>query len=64
MDLSEQRGDAVTRATEKVHVGGRLVNARGVSTDVVEASARAFLHAINEVVSGTVAPERERTDTP
>ena len=38
--------DAVGDVTVQVDVGGRLVNARGVSTDVVEASARAFLHAL------------------
>ena len=29
---------------------GREVSGRGVSTDVVEASARAFLNAINKVI--------------
>jgi 2-isopropylmalate synthase len=44
--------DAVGDVSVQVDVGGRRVNARGVSTDVVEASARAFLHAINKVIAG------------
>ncbi|MFL6240967.1 MAG: 2-isopropylmalate synthase [Actinomycetes bacterium] len=54
--------DAVGDVSVTVEVGGQRVTARGVSTDVVEASARAFLHAINKVVSGTAVPHR--TDKP
>lgn len=54
--------DAVGDVGVQVEVGGQRVNARGVSTDVVEASARAFLHAINKVVAGTAVPTR--TDKP
>jgi 2-isopropylmalate synthase len=54
--------DAVGDVAVTVEVAGREVTARGVSTDVVEASARAFLHAINKVVAGT-APAH-RTDKP
>jgi 2-isopropylmalate synthase len=54
--------DAVGDVSVQVEVGGDRVNARGVSTDVVEASARAFLHAINKVQSGTAVPHR--TDKP
>ncbi len=50
--------DAVGDVSVQVEVAGRQVNARGVSTDVVEASARAFLHAINKVTSGTAAAHR------
>jgi 2-isopropylmalate synthase len=50
--------DAVGDVSVQVDVAGQRVNARGVSTDVVEASARAFLHAINKVVSGTAVPHR------
>jgi 2-isopropylmalate synthase len=56
--------DAVGDVSVQVSVDGRLVNARGVSTDIVEASARAFLHAINKVVAGTVGPAHEHADTP
>jgi 2-isopropylmalate synthase len=54
--------DAVGDVTVQVDVGGQRVNARGVSTDVVEASARAFVNAINKVVAGTAVPHR--TDKP
>jgi 2-isopropylmalate synthase len=54
--------DAVGDVSVLVDVNGQEVNARGVSTDVVEASARAFLHAVNKVVSGTAVPKR--TDKP
>lgn len=54
--------DAVGDVSVQVDVAGQRVNARGVSTDVVEASARAFLHAINKVVGGTAVPHR--TDKP
>lgn len=50
--------DAVGDVTVQVEVAGQRTNARGVSTDVVEASARAFLHAINKVVSGTATAQR------
>jgi 2-isopropylmalate synthase len=36
---------------------GLRVSGRGVSTDVVEASARAFLHAVNKVVRTRIAGE-------
>jgi 2-isopropylmalate synthase len=54
--------DAVGDVSVQVEIAGQQVNARGVSTDVVEASARAFLHAINKVQSGTAVPHR--TDKP
>lgn len=54
--------DAVGDVAVQVDVAGQRVNARGVSTDVVEASARAFLHAINKVVAGTAVARR--TDKP
>jgi 2-isopropylmalate synthase len=54
--------DAVGDVTVQVDVNGQRVNARGVSTDVVEASARAFVNAINKVVAGTAVPHR--TDKP
>jgi 2-isopropylmalate synthase len=54
--------DAVGDVSVAVEVNGQRVTARGVSTDVVEASARAFLHALNKVVAGTAVPHR--TDKP
>lgn len=54
--------DAVGDVSVTVDVDGQQVTARGVSTDVVEASARAFLHAVNKVVAGTALARR--TDKP
>ena len=54
--------DAIGEVTVQVQVAGQQVNARGVSTDVVEASARAFLNAINKVLGGTAVTRR--TDKP
>jgi 2-isopropylmalate synthase len=42
--------DALGDVTVKVEVGGRRYTGRGVSTDIVEASARAFLAALNRSV--------------
>jgi len=42
--------DALGDVTVKVDVDGRRVTGRGLSTDVVEASARAFLAALNRSV--------------
>ncbi|MGH3321085.1 MAG: 2-isopropylmalate synthase [Streptosporangiaceae bacterium] len=54
--------DAVGDVSVQVRVADQRVNARGVSTDVVEASARAFLHAINKIAGGTAVTPR--TDKP
>lgn len=42
--------DALGDVTIQLDVGGRRVVGRGVSTDIVEASARAYLNAINKVL--------------
>ena len=42
--------DALGDVTVQVEVDGRCITGRGVSTDIVEASARAFLSAINKSV--------------
>ncbi|MBA5850779.1 2-isopropylmalate synthase [Clostridium sp. cel8] len=41
--------DAVGEVTVKVEKDGRVFTAKGISTDVVEASARAFVNAINRI---------------
>ncbi|MFN9034962.1 MAG: alpha-isopropylmalate synthase regulatory domain-containing protein [Planctomyces sp.] len=42
--------------------GGRHYQGKGVSTDIIEAAARAFLQALNreylDLRSGSVTPER------
>jgi 2-isopropylmalate synthase len=42
--------DALGDVTVQVEVDGRRISGRGVSTDIVEASARAFLSAINKSI--------------
>ena len=44
------RTDALGDVTVHVDVSGRRFTGRGVSTDVVEASARAYLSALNKAV--------------
>ena len=62
VDALTEGTDAVGEVTVTVDIAGQKVNARGVSTDVVEASARAFLNAINKVIGGTAVARR--TDKP
>lgn len=50
--------DAVGDVTVTVALEGREVLARGVSTDVVEASARAFLNAVNKARDTSAAVHR------
>ena len=42
--------DALGEVTATVEVDGRRIVGRGSSTDVIEASVRAYLNAINKVV--------------
>jgi 2-isopropylmalate synthase len=58
----DEGSDAVGDVSVAVEVNGERVVARGVSVDVVEASARAFLNAVNKVVGGTAVAHR--TDKP
>jgi 2-isopropylmalate synthase len=41
--------DAIGEAYIKLNIKGRIVSGRGTSTDVIEASARAYLNAINKI---------------
>jgi 2-isopropylmalate synthase len=51
--------DAVGDATVQVMLGERRVTGRAVGTDIVEASARAFLQAVNQLIrAGAAAPAR------
>ncbi len=43
--------DAIGEVTAKVKIGGKKVIAHGASTDILEASAKAYLNAINKVLS-------------
>ena len=55
--------DALGDVVVQVEADGRKVTGRGVSTDVVEASARAYLNAVNKLVrlSGTEVRTPEST---
>jgi 2-isopropylmalate synthase len=54
----DEGSDAMGDVSVTVEVDGSRAVARGVSVDVVEASARAFLNAVNKVVGGTAVPHR------
>jgi len=41
--------DALGEVTVKIEVQGRIYTGRGVSTDIIEASTRAFINAVNKV---------------
>ena len=43
--------DAQGEVTVEVEYNGHTYRARGISTDIVEASARAYLAAINRIVT-------------
>jgi 2-isopropylmalate synthase len=45
-------GDALVEVMVLVTKGGRVASGRSTSTDVIEASARAYLSAINKIASG------------
>ena len=43
--------DAMGEVYVNIDVNGRIVRGRAVSTDIIEASAKAYLNAINKVVA-------------
>ncbi len=45
--------DAIGEVAMKVEFDGAVVSGKGSSTDVIEASARAYLNAINRAVHST-----------
>jgi len=58
-----QGKDALGEATIKCDFGdGRLVTGKGASTDVIEASARAYLNAVNRILARE--PKRRQLDAP
>lgn len=44
--------DALGEVQVRVQSGDRVASGRGTSTDVIEASARAYLNAVNKILSG------------
>ena len=60
-----QGKDALGEVTIKTDFGdGRLVTGKGASTDVIEASARAYLNAVNRVIGGKLAAAPAEGNTP
>ena len=54
--------DALGEVSVKCDFGsGRLVSGKGASTDVIEASARAYINAVNRVLLQANQPERSPT---
>ncbi|MFL6187213.1 MAG: alpha-isopropylmalate synthase regulatory domain-containing protein, partial [Actinomycetes bacterium] len=51
--------DALGDVTVQVEFEGVRVTGRGVATDVVEASARAYLQAVNKLARGSERTERK-----
>jgi 2-isopropylmalate synthase len=45
--------DAQGEVTVRVEKGGRIVNGQGADTDIVIASVKAYLHALNKIVAPT-----------
>ena len=43
--------EAMGEVTVTVDFGGREVQGRGTSTDIIEASARAYLNAVNRLLT-------------
>ncbi|MBM3693612.1 MAG: 2-isopropylmalate synthase [Actinobacteria bacterium] len=56
--------DALGDVVIQLEADGRKASGRGVSTDIVEASARAYLSAVNKIVRSQDAEPRERTVGP
>jgi 2-isopropylmalate synthase len=56
--------DALGDVVIRLEADGRAASGRGVSTDIVEASARAYLNAVNKLVRVGESTPRERTVGP
>ena len=54
--------DALGEVVVSIEVDGRTVIGRGTSTDVIEASAKAYLNAINRAVGRKTPPQKEVTE--
>ena len=56
--------DAQGEARVRIRSGGRIYNGHGISTDVIEASVRAYVDAINAMLDETALPMTELADDP
>ena len=52
--------DAMGEVSLAVNMGGRTVRGRAVSTDIIEASAKAYLHAINSTLFEKASKQKRR----
>ncbi len=60
-----QGKDALGEVTVKVDFGGgELVTGKGASTDVIEASARAYLNAVNRFLGGSRGKHPKAAERP
>jgi 2-isopropylmalate synthase len=55
-------GDALGDVVIRLEVDGLKASGRGVATDVVEASARAYLSAVNKIVRLRERPDRRAVE--
>ena len=53
--------DALGEVTVKLEIEGKEVTGRGASTDIIEASVKAYLFALNKVSAKLLGPEPERS---
>jgi 2-isopropylmalate synthase len=51
--------DALGEVMVSIEIDGQMIIGRGTSTDVIEASAKAYLNAINRAVGRKAPPEKE-----
>jgi 2-isopropylmalate synthase len=52
--------DALGEVTVLLELGGRLASGVGVSTDILEASGKAYLRALSNAISADAVAEAER----
>ena len=55
-------GDALGEVTVMLRAAGRLASGQGVSTDILEASARAYVRALSNALEGAAMREAEAAD--
>ncbi|MEE9154659.1 MAG: alpha-isopropylmalate synthase regulatory domain-containing protein, partial [candidate division NC10 bacterium] len=54
--------DALGEVMVSIEIDGQTIIGRGTSTDVIEASAKAYLNAINRAVGRKTPPQKEVTE--
>ncbi len=51
--------DAQARCTVRLEEGGKLVDGQGADTDTIVAAARAYVHALNKLITKRARTEPE-----